>query len=57
MPDKAESKAQFRFLQGVKHGSIKSDSLTPDKAGELLGHQSPKGLPEKIGKKRLKFKK
>jgi len=54
MPNKATSKAQFRLLQGIKHGSIAPrGSLTADKAGEMLGHQSPKGLPTR---KRLKVK-
>lgn len=51
MPKKAKSQAQFRWPEGVKGGSIKSPSLTPAKAAELLGHQSPKGLPKRAKKK------
>ena len=51
MPDKAKSRAQFRYLKGVAAGSIKSQSLTPAKAAEMLGDQSPKGLPKKAKKR------
>ena len=48
MPDKAKSKAQFRFLKGIETGSIPSrKGLGRKKAGEMLGDQSPKGLPER----------
>ena len=48
MPNKAKSKQQFKFLEGIKHGSIPpKGGLNPDKASEMLGHQSPKGLPSK----------
>lgn len=47
MPNKAVSKRQYRFFQGVKHGAIKAKGLSAEKASELLGHQSPKGLPER----------
>ena len=52
MPNKAVSKKQFRFLHGVASGSIKDASLSPEKAQEMLGHQSSKGLPEKARKRR-----
>lgn len=49
MPDKAKSKAQFRFLKGIETGSIPSrKGLGRKKAGEMLGGQSPKGLPERL---------
>jgi hypothetical protein len=47
MPNKATSRAQFRFFQGVKHGSIKAKGLSAEKANEMLGHQKMKGLPER----------
>lgn len=46
MPDKAQSRAQFRFLQAAKAGKVKG--LKPKKAAEMLGDQSPKGLPERL---------
>jgi hypothetical protein len=52
MPDKAVSKKQFRFFQGVKHGSIQDKGFSPQTASELLGHQSPQGLPETAPKKK-----
>jgi len=51
MPKKARSKVQLRYLRGVASGSVKSPSLTPAKAAEMVGHQSPKGLPEKVVRK------
>ena len=54
MPNKVKSKAEFRLLQGVKHHSITKKGLSPEKAGELLGDQSPKGLPERKGTKKKK---
>lgn len=48
MPDKAKSKAQFRFLKGVETGSIKKPGLSKKKAAEMLGNESPKGLPERL---------
>jgi len=47
MPNKAVSKAQYRFFRAVQGGSVSAPGLSPDKAGEMLGHQSSKGLPEK----------
>ena len=44
----ATSQAQFRFMQGVAHGSIKpKGGLTPGKAAEYVSNQSPEGLPER----------
>ena len=51
MPEKATSVAQFKYLQGVANGSIKSQSLTAAKAREMLGHQSPAGLQKSARKK------
>lgn len=49
MPDKAKSKSQFRFLKGIETGSIPGrKGLGKKKAGEMLGDQSPKGLPERL---------
>lgn len=52
MPNKAKSQSQFRFLKGVAEGTIKSDTLSRKEAKELLGNQSPKGLPEKAKRKK-----
>ena len=43
----AVSKAQFRFMEGVAHGSIKKPGLSASKAKEYVSGQSPKNLPEK----------
>jgi hypothetical protein len=43
----ATSKAQFRFMQGVAHGSIQTPGLSKVKAAEYVSGQSSKGLPEK----------
>jgi len=49
----ATSKAQFRFMQAVAHGSAKAPGLSKEKAAEYVSGQSPKGLPEKAkGKKK-----
>ncbi len=47
MPNKAVSKKQYNFFRAVQGGSVKAPGLSPDKAGEMLGHQSPKGLPNR----------
>lgn len=47
MPDKAVSKKQFRFFKAVAAGDVKQKGLTPAKAEEMLGGQSPAGLPER----------
>ncbi len=46
----AKSKAQFRFMKGVAHGSIKTKGLTPRQAAEYVEGQSPKGLPNRVKK-------
>jgi len=44
----ATSKAQFKLMQGIAHGSIKpKGGLTPGKAAEFVQGQSPKKLPAK----------
>jgi hypothetical protein len=47
------SKSQFRFMQGVKHGTIHAKGLSPEKAAEFT-EGSPKGLPEKVKPRRHK---
>lgn len=55
MPNKAHSKAQFRMLKGVAEGTIPAKGkLTPDVAEEMLGGQTPAGLPERIKPKKAK---
>jgi len=45
----AKSKAQFRLMQGIAHGSIKPrGGLSPAKAEEFVQGQSPKKLPAKV---------
>lgn len=43
----AKSKAQFRYMEGVAHGSIKAKGLSRSQAAEYVRGQSPKGLPER----------
>lgn len=50
MPTK--SKAQWRFMQGVEHGSIKVKGLTKKQADEFTKGQKPKGLPNKVKKRK-----
>ena len=45
------SKAQFRYMQGVAHGTIKKRGLSPAKAAEFVAGTSPKGLPKRVRKK------
>jgi hypothetical protein len=52
MPNKAVSKRQYRFFRAVQSGSVKASGLSPQQAGEMIGHQSPKGLPDSAPKKR-----
>lgn len=52
MPNKAVSKRQYRFFRAVQSGSVHAKGLSPHEAGEMIGHQSPKGLPESKTKKR-----
>lgn len=46
----AKSKAQFRFMEAVAHGSLKKPGLSPDKAKEYVsdneGSKGYKKLPE-----------
>lgn len=60
MPNKATSKAQWRLLKGISEGSIPPKGhLTKAKAAEMLGGQTPEGLPERSDKgltKRAKAK-
>ena len=47
----ARSKAQFRLMQGIAHGSIpETKGLTRRKAAEFVRGQSPKGLPKRKAK-------
>jgi hypothetical protein len=44
----AKSKAHFRFMQGVKHGSIKVPGLSSKTASEFVAKtKNPKLLPER----------
>ena len=45
----AKSKAQFRFMQAVAHGTarFKPKGLSRGQASEYVRHQSPRGLPER----------
>lgn len=50
VPNKAKSLAQFKFFKAVESGRAKkAGGLSPRKAAEMLGGQSPKGLPERLG--------
>lgn len=51
----AKSKAQYRFMQAVCHGTAKKKpkGLSKAEACEYVQGQSPKGLPEKKAKKAL----
>lgn len=49
MPSK--SKAQYRFMQGVAHGTIKKEGLSKKEAAEYIRGQSPKGLVERVRRK------
>ena len=54
MPNKATSKSQFRLFKRIAEGTIpEKGSLTKEKAAEMLGSQSPQGLPEKVAGKAL----
>ena len=48
----AKSKAQYKYMQGVCHGSIKpKGKLSRSQACEYVQGQSPKGLPTRKKKK------
>jgi hypothetical protein len=54
MPNKATSKSQFRLFKGIAEGTIpEKGTLTKEKAAEMLGNQTPQGLPEKVAGKAL----
>ena len=54
MPGKAVSKKQFRLFKGIAEGMIpEKGTLTKEKAAEILGNQTPQGLPEKVAGKAL----
>ena len=53
----ANSKAQFRFMEGVKHGNIKAKGLSEAKAAEFVDHVNYKKLPNKKMAKKNKMKK
>lgn len=54
MPNKATSKSQFRLFKGIAEGTIpEKGKLTKAKAAEMLGNQTPHGLPEKVAGKAL----
>jgi hypothetical protein len=46
MPNKAVSQKQYRFFRAVEGGYAHASGLSPEKAKEMIGHQSRKGLPE-----------
>lgn len=48
----ATSKAQFRFMEAVKHGGIKKKGLSPSKAAEFTDTTNYKSLPAKAKKKK-----
>ncbi len=52
----AKSKAQFRFMQAIKHGSAKAKGLSKEEAAEYVAGQSPKDLPETSNKSKKKKK-
>lgn len=58
MPDRAVSKSQFRLFKGIAEGNLDPrGGLTQHKAAEMVGHQSPKGLPERKAAKKKRRKK
>lgn len=52
MPGKATSQAQFQWMEGVSHGTIRAKGLTKKSAAEYIAGQSPEGLPNRIGPKK-----
>lgn len=52
----AKSIQQFKLFKGISEGSIKKKGMSREMAKEYIGHQSPKGLPNKIKKKKGKPK-
>lgn len=51
----AKSKAQFRLMEAAAHGKAKNAHITTKVAKEFISGQSPKGLPEKVMKKKKKY--
>ena len=51
----AKSKAQYRFMQGVAHGTIEAEGLSKKKAAEYVRGQSPRGLVERVRRKLKKI--
>jgi len=56
MPNKAVSKKQYRFFRAVQSGSVHAPGMSAHKAGEMLGHQSPRSLPESTKPKKRGLK-
>ena len=53
----AKSQAQYRFMQGVAHGSIAGPKgLSKEEAGEYVSGQSPKDLPDRSAGRRAQRK-
>ena len=50
----AKSKAQFKFMEAVAHGSIKKPGLSAKKAKEFVSTTSYKSLPKKVAQKMKK---
>jgi hypothetical protein len=52
----ARSKAQFRLMKGIAEGGIKPRKGLPSRkeAAEFVEGQSPKGLPERVKKRKKK---
>jgi len=48
----AKSRAQFRFMEAVKHGGIRKPGLSPSKAAEFTSGVSYKRLPKKVKRKK-----
>jgi hypothetical protein len=54
-PMPATSKKQFRFMHAVASGSIKKPGLSASEAAEFVSGQSPKKLPEKARRHKVKY--
>ena len=52
----AKSKAQFKLMKAICEGIYPSGyrGISKKVACEYVGHQSPKGLPKKVKKKKSK---
>lgn len=52
----AESRAQYRFMQGVKHGTIHAKGLSRAQAAEwVAATPDPYSLPERKKKRRSPY--